>query len=96
MSYTTKFDTYAKNFQCRTCHRHFGFLNNLKKHQRVCTKRTKNQVQGGFYSTPDTVFDKLKQHGISVNANERFYEWFLVYDFESMLVPINSQSSVNL
>lgn len=62
----------------------------------MCTKRTKKQVQGGFYSTPDTVFDKLEQHGISVNANERFYEWFLVYDFESMLVPINSQSSVNL
>lgn len=64
----------------------------------MCTKRTKEQVQGGFYSTPDTVFDtcKLEQHGISVNANERFYEWFLVCDFESMLVPINSQSSVNL
>lgn len=62
----------------------------------MCTKRTKKQFQGGFYSTTDTVFDKLEQHGISVNANERFYEWFLEYDFESMLVPINSQSSVNL
>lgn len=62
----------------------------------MCTKRTKKQFQGGFYSTTDTVFDKLEQHGISVNANERFYEWFLVYEFESMLVPNNSQSSVNL
>lgn len=96
LSYLTKFDTYAKKFQCRTCHRHFGFLKHLKRHQRVCTKRTKKQFQGGFYSTPNTVFDRLEQHGISVNANERFYEWFLVYDFESMLVPINSQSSVNL
>lgn len=59
-------------------------------------KENKETIQGGFYSTTDTVFDKLEQHGISVNANERFYEWFLVYDFESMLVPNNSQSSVNL
>lgn len=35
-------------------------------------------------------------HGIPVNANERFYEWCLVYDFDSMLVQINSQISVNL
>lgn len=69
LSYITKFDTFNAELFIVI----LGFLNNLKnKHQRVCTKRTKKQFQGGFYSTPDTVFDKLEQHGISVNAYERF------------------------
>lgn len=59
-------------------------------------KENKETIPGRVLFYYDTVFDKLEQHGISVNANERFYEWFLVYDFESMLVPNNSQSSVNL
>lgn len=97
LSYITKFDTYAKKFQCKTCHRHFGHLKNLKKHQRVCKMKTKRQFPGGFYSTPNTIFDKLEQYGITVNPSDRLYEWFLVYDFESMLVPTDAgQNSASL
>lgn len=59
--------------------------------------KTKRQFPGGFYSTPNTIFDKLEQYGITVNPSDRLYEWFLVYDFESMLVPTDAgQNSASL
>lgn len=68
----------------------------MKRHQRACTGRTKRQFPGGFYSTPNTIFDKLEQYGITVNPSDRLYGWFLVYDFESMLIPISGQDSAYL
>ena len=38
------------------------------------------------------MFDKLEEQGIDVQ--DRLYPWFIVYDFEDMLVPIQeSQTS---
>lgn len=95
LSYISNFNSYAQKFLCKTCRRHFRYLTNMKRHQRVCTGKTKRKFQGGFHYSPSTVFDKLEQFGVSVPENERIYEWFLVYDFESMLVPMNVQSSCN-
>lgn len=95
LSYISNINSYAQKFLCKTCRRHFRYLTNMKRHQRVCTGKTKRKFQGGFHYSPSTVFDKLEQFGVSVPENERIYEWFLVYDFESMLVPMNVQSSCN-
>lgn len=39
----------------------------------------------------------MEQNGITVNPSDRLYEWFLVYDFESMLVPTDAgQNSASL
>lgn len=81
LSYISNFNCYAKKFLCKTCHRHFKYLSNMKRHQRVCTGKTKRRFQGGFHYSPRSVFDKLDQFGISVPENERIYEWFLVYDW---------------
>lgn len=60
----------------------------MKRHQRTCTGKTKRKFPGGFYSNPQSVFDKLDQFGIYVEEKDRLYEWFLVNDFESILVPL--------
>ena len=58
----------------------------MKRHSRKCQGRTKDQFPGVFFSSPKTIFDKLEEHGITIPAAERFFPWFLVFDFEAMLI----------
>lgn len=66
LSYISNFSTYARKFLCKTCRRHFKYLTNMKRHQRVCTGQTKRKFYRGFHYSPSTVFDKLEQFGVSV------------------------------
>ena len=96
LSYISNFSSYATKFQCRTCERHFENLSNMLKHHRICKGRTVHQFPGGFYTTPKTIFDKLEEFGIHIPKRERVFEWFLVYDFEAMLVPVRGEGSESL
>lgn len=59
-------------------------------------EKHKRKFPGGFYSNPQSVFDKLDQFGIYAEEKDRFYVWFLVYDFEYILVPIKIKNTDNL
>ena len=56
-------------------------------------KQNKNQVSWGYYSLPKSVFDKLGDYDISVSKNERLYPWFITYDFESLMLKENRNST---
>jgi hypothetical protein len=66
----------------------------MKRHQLKCTGQTVYNFKGGFHSNPKTIFDKLEEQGIHVQ--DRVYPWFVVYDFEAMLVPIKESNSAKL
>lgn len=42
------------------------------------------------------VFDKLEEQCINVSPEDRLFKWFIVYDFESMHVPVNEPNSEKL
>ncbi|KAJ8307836.1 hypothetical protein KUTeg_014619 [Tegillarca granosa] len=88
LSYISNFPSYAKKYQCHTCHRHFALINNMKRHQRQCQGRTKHQFPGGYYGAKKSIFDKLDEQGIKVSLHDRLFPYFVVYDFEAMLVPV--------
>ena len=46
--------------------------------------------------SPQTIFDKLEEHGIVVPANERIFPWFLLFDFKVMLSSMQDQTSEKL
>jgi hypothetical protein len=62
----------------------------MKRRQLNCKGQTKYVFRCGFYSNPKTVFDRLEEQGINIPAVDRLFKWFIVYDFESMLVPIQN------
>lgn len=78
-------DLYCHRYQCPRCDRFFKRSYNMRKHLRVCLDRTKHHYPGWFYSKSLNIFEKLEYYGIVVPKEERHYEYFLVYDFESML-----------
>ncbi|CAG2202432.1 MIZ1 [Mytilus edulis] len=94
LSYISNLVMYTQKYQCGTCDRHFKHLRNMKRHQLKCTGQTVYRFKGGFYSNPKTIFDKLEEHGIRVQ--DRLYPWFVVYDFEAMLVSMQESNSAKL
>ncbi|KAK3097803.1 hypothetical protein FSP39_013348 [Pinctada imbricata] len=96
LSYISNFNAYATKYQCRTCDRHFYRICNMYRHQKICTGRTAHQFPGGFYTAPKTIFDKLGDFGIMVPKKDRLFPWFLVYDFEAMLLPVQGEESDKL
>ena len=54
------------------------------------------QFPRGNYTSPKTVFDKLEEYGICVPRAQRLFPWFIIYDFEAMLVHIHGEESEKL
>ena len=96
LSYITNLPAYAQKYACGTCDRHFKRHGNMQRHQKICTGQTKYVFRGGFYSNPKTVFDRLEEQGIIISETLRLFQWFIVYDFEAMLVPIRESNSEKL
>jgi len=96
LSYVKDFAVYAKKFRCRTCDRHFDRVFNLKRHQRICTNKTKYVYPGGFFKPPQTIFHKLADYGIVVPESQRTFPWFIVFDFEAMLTKSQERNSEKL
>jgi hypothetical protein len=40
-----------------------------------------------MYTSPKTIFDKLEEYDVYVPDKDSMFPWFLVYDFEALLVP---------
>ena len=87
-SLITDFEGYARKFACRFCQRAFDRAYNLKRHEPLCCNRVKYKLPGGIFSPPLTIFEELEQTiGVVVDPSLRYYPWFAVFDFESVLKP---------
>ena len=85
LSYVQNLESYAKRYQCPTCSRIFKNFTHLKRHLHRCSKVTKLKFPGGFYQSKQTIFDELEKFNIHVAQADRFYPYFITYDFESVL-----------
>ena len=85
MSLITDINIYARRYQCPRCDRIFPRNYNMRRHLRVYSNRTKHVYPGGFYSKNQSIFEQLEYYGIVIPKEERYYEYYLVYDFESVL-----------
>jgi hypothetical protein len=91
LSDISNFNAYATKYQCQTCERHFSHVNSMQRHQRICKGKTVHEFLGGFYTAPKTIFDKLEGYDVYVQVKDLLFPWFLIYDFEAMLVPVQCE-----
>ena len=96
LSYIRNFTMYAKKYQCKTCDRHFTRASDLHRHQPSCSNKTRFVYPGGFYRLAESIFEKLEQYGVHVPEEERIFPWFVCYDFEAMLHPVNDHATAVL
>ena len=70
---------------CQTCYDVFSSKRNLTNHMKTCTGKARENFVGGVYKTPKTMNEELEAVGLSMS--KPFYESFIVYDFEAVLMP---------
>ena len=92
LSYITNLPTYTQKYKCGSCDRHFQYLRSMKRRQLNCKGQSTSSAVG-FIPIPKPY---LKEQGINISAVDRLFKWFIVYDFESMLVPIHESNSEKL
>ena len=86
LSYIKRMDSYCQKYKCIKCEKLFKTNTNLIRHFKNCDSSTKYIYPGGFYQTPNTIFEQMEEVGIYVEEEERFFPWFMVFDFESLLI----------
>ena len=93
LSYIAKLDTYTSKYICRYCSRLFKRNCNWVKHLRICCDRKKFTYPGGYHAYQKDIFTQLEEFEIFVEEKDRFYPWFCVYDFESILRRLDEADS---
>ena len=93
LSYITNFNAYADTWTCGTCSSSFHRRDHCQNHELNCKGGTKDKYPGGFYGLKASIWDDLASIGIVVAESDRFYEKFVCYDYESMLVPTTDSTS---
>ena len=88
-SYISKYNTYAKRFQCYGCDRTFNKSCHLSRHAKVCCTEVEELYIGGKFKTNDTIFERLYKVGIEVQEQDRYYKFVSTYDYEAIQTPDN-------
>ena len=96
LSYISKFRSYAKKFQCPVCGKCHTRFYNYKRHISTCSRRTSYIYKGGYYANKLTIFERLEQVGIKVTEDKQYYEYFAVFDCESLLEKANPSQAEKL
>jgi hypothetical protein len=85
LSYIKTMSTYAGKFTCRNCNKMFKTTSKLNRHEGRCSEATQYRFPGGYHTPRNSIFDDLETNGIFVKMEDRFHDYFIVYDFEAII-----------
>ena len=84
--WTDDIDTVLKRFRCLTCDHFFSRTKILLKHVPNCKENIKHVYPSGPYQLDSTIFERLQDVGIEVEAEHKMFQNLAVFDFESITV----------
>ena len=84
LSYIKNVNDYCKKFQCPTCKKLFNSKRNCNPITCLDMTLSKYVFPGGYHQQFYSIFDELEEVGIHVPPADRFYNYFIVYNFESI------------
>ena len=91
------FKKLVKRFQCDKCLKLFKCQWNLRRHFILCVIIKQSfHFLGGFYCNSTTLFDKIKSLNIQVPLDCQFYDKFMVWNMEAILIKSNIRKSDKL
>ncbi len=85
---------YGKAYKCNNCDYVAKLEKHLKEHKKVCKNgKTYIKLVGGYWgikkSIVETLFNQLPK--TSKKIKNRFYDYFINFDLESLLLPVNEK-----
>ena len=81
-SYIHDLTMYTRSFKCKKCGKLFRRSFNLNRHEQTCEVEVKRIFPGGVFHVGQTVFQKMREFGIHVSEELRFYPFRATFDFE--------------
>ena len=85
LSLIVDFEKYCHVYQCMHCDKLWYRNCHYYRHTKTCLTTVHESFPGGVYHNFYTIFEKLKQIGIQVPKQNRFYPYYACYDFEAYL-----------
>jgi len=76
---------FIHSFRCRKCGKSFPSVKSCGRHEKTCGDLCKHEFPGGFCEQTLNTFQKLKSYGIKIEDYNKFFDHFIVYDFETIL-----------
>ena len=95
-SYIFHFEKYSSVFQGLKCDVLWYNQKNFNQHIKHCQGQVKYTYKGIVFRLTPTSFEELLELGIPVSKSDRFYPYFLVYDFECILSKKNLPPNTSL
>ena len=100
-SYIFNFEKYCSVFNCPKCDVLWYHQMNYNHYIKDFHGDVKYTYKGGIFWLPSTIFEELAEFDIHMAENNRFYPYFSVFDFESILSkkiypPTSLSFSINL
>ena len=91
--FISSIDKATRSFSCSKCKRQWCSFFHCRKHERSCKGATGNIIyKSGVFQLTPTPLEQLKQKGVNIDI-DYIYPFRIVYDFESMLKPIDMNTS---
>ncbi|XP_066278985.1 uncharacterized protein [Branchiostoma lanceolatum] len=95
-SYIKDVKKYAKSYACPKCGKKWKDAYKLNRHELTCDGAITYEYPGGAYHLPPTIFEKLKDEGIIVPLEDRYYPFRATYDIECLLKPLEDDGTPKL
>ena len=70
----------------------FTTSNKLRQHEASCRDKTELKFPGEFHVNTDDVFRNLSALDIETKCDEQYFDYFITYDFESLLMKKSSET----
>ena len=76
---------FIHSFRCRKCGKSFSSFKSCGRHEKTCGDLCKHEFPGGLCEKALNTFEKLENYGVEIGNHNKFYDYFIVYDFETIL-----------
>ena len=92
VDFITNLNRFADQFICPNCDQNFSELRHCRIHESKCGVGQNYKYIGGVFNPRKTVFERLEENEIPVPDGLEFLEYFIVFDFESLLQAIQNKN----
>lgn len=90
ISYIHNLEQYSNAYQCKFCEKIWPTFTSCKCRQFTCENKNKYVSPGGFLLMPKFTWDFLEDVDVG-GGDDGHYPLFIIYDFEAVQPPVDSE-----
>ena len=85
-SYIKNLCKFSRSFRCGQCNKVFPTAYRQRRHTATCDAATRDIYKGGAFEPNRTIFDQLRDYGIDIPVELRYFPYRMCFDIECALI----------